>query len=151
MASRVCSEECGGPANDTINGGDGNDNLTGNFGNDTLLGGKGDDTLFGDAFFDSADRSVRSTGTGPRRTSGASQALGVRSTTGRSLAGVTRRPAHSPPRPRTSGLGERGDLLREVLDLALQPSTHVGSDDAEPIHDQTYAGRELSELLAHAQ
>ena len=66
MASRVCSEECGGPANDTINGGDGNDNLTGNFGNDTLLGGEGDDTLFGDAFFDSADRSVRSTGTGPR-------------------------------------------------------------------------------------
>jgi hypothetical protein len=34
-------------------------------------------------------------------------------------------------------LGERADLLGEVLDLALESFTHVGPDDAEFVHDQT--------------
>ena len=48
-------------------------------------------------------------------------------------------------------LGERADLLGEVLDLTLEPFTHIGPDNAEFVDDQANTRQELDELLAHTK
>ena len=55
------------------------------------------------------------------------------------------------PLPSCGALRERSDLLRVVLDLALEPSAEVCSDDAKAVDDEAHADRELCELLADAQ